>query len=296
MKDALFEWLRLLWSKTVGLAFASGVTVVLYTGLLYIVNIFWMLYAETLTGKRFLALHIVDIREIEDLQAENFLMLSLEVILTVLTVCLVFGALSQVFLLIRYFHEGRGLLYRLIVWGIPCVGLTAAAISRAYEMGPVASFLLGLGPTMVLFQGCLRFTPGLLPEISTVIGGIEALVQKGLKRERRGEPRYGVSLALAYHGPRSGDVYRSTASQVSNHGFCLRDPKDLASGDIMRFELKVEDDTILGEAMIKWTKHLTDADRKNALASRSGCRIVSMATEYRGVLRDYLSRHSFAEA
>lgn len=296
MKNAVFEWLRLLWSKSVGLAFASGVTVILYAGLLYLVNLSWMLYIETPIGKRSLALHIVDIRAIEDLQAENFLMLSLEVSLIVLMVCLVFGAVSQVSLLIRYFYEGRGFFYRLIVWGIPCVALTAVAISRTYEIGPVASFLLGLGPTMVLFHGCLRFTPGLLPEISTVIGGIVVFAQKGLKKERRSEPRYEVSLSLAYHGPRSSDFYRSTASQISNHGFCLRDPKDLVSGDIIRFELRIEDDSILGEARIKWTKHLTNADRKKAHSSRSGCRIVSMATQYRGVLRGYLSRHSFAEA
>ena len=296
MKNAVFEWLRLLWSKTVGLAFASGITVVLYAGLLYIVNLLWMIYIETPVGKRFLSLHIVDIRAIEDLRVENFLMLSLEVILIVLMVCLVFGAVSQAFLLIRYFYEGRGFFYRLIVWGIPCVALTSVAISRTYEMGPVASFLFVLVPTMVLFQSCLRFTPGLLPETSTVIGGITTLVQKGLKRERRDEPRYEVSLSLAYHGTGSSNECRSTASQVSNHGFCIQEPKDLVSGDIIRFELKVEDDSIHGEAMIKWIKHLSDADRKEARSSRSGCRIVSMATQYRGVLRGYLSRHTFAEA
>lgn len=296
MKNAVFEWLRLLWSKTVGLAFASGVTVVLYAGFLYLVNIFWMLYLETPIGKRFLSLHIVDMRAIEDLRAENFLMLSLEVILIVLTVCLVFGAVSQAFLLIRYFHEGRRFFYRLIVWGIPCVALTSVAIFRTYEIGPVASFLLGVGPTMVLFQSCLRFTPGLLPEISTVIGGAADLVQKGLKRERRDEPRYEVSLLLAYLRPRSSDALRSTASQISNHGFCIREPKDLVSGDIIRFELKVEEDSIHGEAMIKWIEHLSNAERKKARSSRSGCRIVSMAPQYRGVLRGYLSRHSLEEA
>jgi hypothetical protein len=296
MKNAVFEWLHLLWSKTLGLAFASGVTAVLYAGLLYILNIFWMLYLETPTGKRFVALHIVDISAIEVLRSENILMLSLGVILAGLVVCLLFGAVSQVVSLIRYFYEGRGLFYRLIVWGIPCVALTAAAISRIYEIGPAASFLLAVVPAMLLFQRCLRFAPRLLPELSTVIGEIATLAQEGLKKERRDEPRYEVILSLAYHRPKSSDFCRSTASQISNHGFCLRDPKDLASGDIIRFELRIDDDSILGEAMIKWTKDLATPDREKGRASRSGCRIVSMATEYKGVLRGYLSRHSFAEA
>jgi hypothetical protein len=186
MKSAVFEWLRLLRSKSVELVFASGATVILYAGLLYLANLFWLLYIETPVGKRFLALHIVDASSIEGIRAENFLMLSLEVILTVLTVCLVFGAVSQVFLLHRYFFEGRGFFYRLIIWGIPCVALTALAISRTYETGPVASSFLAVVPTMVLFHSCLRFTPGLLPEIYTVIGGIIVRIRKGLNKERRG--------------------------------------------------------------------------------------------------------------
>ena len=296
MDNSVYEWLRLLWRKSVWLALASGATVILYAGLLYLVNFFWMAYIETPVGQRFLTLHIVDITAIEGLQGENFLTLSLRVILIVITVCLVFGALSQLLLLIRYFHEGRGFSYRLILWGIPCVALTAVAISRTYEIGPVASLLLGLGPTMVLFNSCLRFTPGLLPEISTVFEGIATLIQKGLEKDRRSEPRYEVSLPLAYYGPRSSDVCKSMAYQISNHGFCLREPKELVSGDIIRFKLKVESDSVLGEAKIKWSKDLDTADRKKARSSRSGCRIVSMATKYRGVLTGYLSRHSFAEA
>ena len=184
----------------------------------------------------------------------------------------------------------------MFVWGIPCVAFTTVAISRTYGTGPVTSLLLGAVPTMVLFQGCFRFTNVLLPEISTTMGGIAALTQKGFKKERRGETRYDMSLLLAYRGPRSRDELRSTASQISHHGFCIQDPKNLASGDIIRFELKVEDDSILGEAMIKWTKDVTAADRKKSRLSRSGCRIVSMATNYRGALRDYLSRYSLEES
>ena len=256
MKNSVYEWPRLLWRKSVGLACTSGVTVVLYAGLLYLVKFFWILYIETPAGKRYLTLHIVDISAIEGLQGENLLTLSLRVILIVITVCLIFGAVSQVFLLIRYFHEGRGFFYRLILWGIPCVTLTAVAISRTYEIGPVASFLLGLGPTMVLFSSCLRFTPGLLPEVSTVFEGIATLTQKGLDKDRRSEPRYEVSLPLAYYGPRSSDVHKSMAYQISNHGFCLREPRDLVSGDIIKFKLKVENDSVLGEATIKGCKNL----------------------------------------
>jgi len=291
MKSAILEWLRLWWSKSTGLIFASGVTVILYAGLLYIANLSWMLYIETPIGKQFLSLHIIDIDIIDALRAENFLVLSLEVVIAVLVVCLVFGAVSQVFLLTRYFYEGRGLLYHLTVWGIPCVAFTTVAISRTYETGLITSFFLGVVPTMALFQACLRFTHVLLPELSTAIGGIATLAGKGLEKERRGEPRYDMSLLVAYRGPRSNDFSQSTASQISNHGFCIQDPKKLASGDIIRFELKVEDDSILGEAMIKWTKDVTAADRKKYHLSRSGCRIVSMATASRAALKAFLGRN-----
>jgi len=294
--NSVYEWLRLLCGKSVRLALTSGAVIFLYTGLLYFVDFLWMIYIETPVGQRFLTLNLVDISAIESLRGENFLALSLEVILIVILVCLVFGAVSQVFLLNRYFREGRGFFYRLIIWGIPCVALTSIAISRIYEMGSGASALLGLVPTVVLFNSCLRFTPGLLPEISSVIGGIATLAQKGLEKDRRDEPRYEVSLPLAYNGPRRSGVHKSMAHHFSNHGFCLRDPKDLVNGDIIKFKLKVENDSILGEAKIKWTKDPDATDRKKARSSRSGCRIVSMITEYRSILRDYLSRNSFTEA
>jgi hypothetical protein len=296
MKNPVFAWLRLWWSKSVRLAFASGVTIILYAALLYIVNLCWMLYIETPLGKRFLALQIIDIGTVEGLQAENFLELSIEVSLTVVTVCLVFGAVSQVFLLIRYLYEGRGLWYRFMMWGIPCIALTAAVISRTYGIGPVASSLLALPPTMVLFPRCLRYPNGLLPDISTVIAGIATLPQKRLRKERRAEPRYDMSLALAYRGPKSSGVYRSRASQISNHGFRLRKPKDLVNGDIIRFTLKIEDCSILGEAMIKWTKGFPPDGGKEARISRSGCRIVFMATKDQAALKDFLSRHSLEGA
>jgi hypothetical protein len=296
MKDSIYAWLRLLWGKSVDLALTSVVTVVLYAGLLYLVNFFWMVYIETPVGKRFVAHHVADIAVIEGLRGENFFLLSLGVILAFIAACLVFGAVSRVFLLLRYFHEGRGFLYRLILWGIPCAGLTAVAISRAYEIGLVASFLFGVGPSMALFDKCLRFTPGLLPEISGAFGGLATLIRKGFERDRRTEPRYELYLPLTYYGPKSSEVQKGTAYQISNHGFCVQEHKDLVNDDLIRFKLRVEDESVRGEATIKWTKDLDTAERKKAQPSRSGCRIVSMATKYRGVLRDYLSRHSFAGA
>jgi len=103
MKNAAFEWLRLLLRKSVALALVSTVTVILYAGLLYAVNLFWMIYTKTPAGKRFLALNIVDVGTIEGFRSENFLILYLGVTLTALTVCLIFGAVSQVFVLIKYF-------------------------------------------------------------------------------------------------------------------------------------------------------------------------------------------------
>jgi hypothetical protein len=290
--SSIVRWLRLLWSKTVWLAFTSGMTVILYALLFYIVNFLWMVYIETPIGKRFLALYTLDIATIEGFRAENFFMLSLEVILAVLMVCLVVGAVSQAFLLIRYFYEGRGLLFRLIVWGIPCAVLTAAAICKIYEIGPVASFLLAVVPTMALFQSCLRLTHAVLPEISTAIGGIASLARKVLNKERRAEPRCDMSCFLAYRGPRGSDECRSIATQISNHGFCIQDSKNLVSGDIIRFELKIEDHSILGEAMVKWTSDATTDDGKKARSSKSGCRIVSMDTKFRGILKDFLRRQS----
>lgn len=295
MKETLFEWFRLVCRRSIRLAFLSGITVILYAGLLHAMNFLWMLYLETPVGKRFMSLHGDDISVIEGLQAESFLRLSFELVLIVVTVCLVFGAMSQVFLLIRLFYEGRGSLFRLTVWGVPSVALTAIAIFRTYDLGLEASFLLGLVPTIVVFQSCLRFTLGLLPDLSTAIAYIVTLARMALKRERRAERRFDIELPLAYSRRRSSTECRSIASQVSYGGFCLRDFQHLASGEIIKFELEVEDDSVHGEARIEWTKSVTEAGRKATRLFASGCRIVSMASNCRSILRAYLRRLSVEE-
>ena len=242
-----------------------------------------------------MSLHRGDMSVIEGLQAESFLRLSFEVVVIVVTACLVFGAVSQVFLLIRMFYEGRGYIFRLIVWGIPCVVLTTMAIFRVYDLGPEVSRFLGLIPTIVVFQSCLEFTQGLLPDISMATAFIIDLARKALKRERRTEARFDIDLPLVYTRRRSSADCRGIASQISSYGFCLQDSQNLMRGEIIRFELEVEDDSVHGEASITWTKSLNNSDRKKTTFFTSGCHIISMAPHYRNTLRGYLRRLSIEE-
>ncbi|PKN61510.1 MAG: hypothetical protein CVU57_29245 [Deltaproteobacteria bacterium HGW-Deltaproteobacteria-15] len=295
MKEALFDWLRLLCKKSLGLSILSGITVILYAGFVYSLEFMWMVYAETHVGKQFIVLHEVDISAVEGLLAEGFLVLSYKVVLAVLTACLALGAASRVFLLARYLYEGRGMIYRVAVWGIPCAVLTAFVLLRTYHLELPSAFLLGLVPTLVLFHTCFRFTQELLPEISTPIGSVVTLAGKILKKERRVERRYDVVIPLSYCSRRSTAECSGIASKISNGGFCIQDSRQLARGDIIKFKLAFENDSVHGEAKIEWTQNLTDVQPKKTPLSASGCRIISMSRNYRNILKGFLSGQSMQE-
>jgi len=278
----------------------------------------WILYLETPVGQRFLADHIVYVGVIENLQRQNFLILTLRVALIVIAVCLVLGAAGRVLLVMRYIYDPQGFFGHLIFWGIPSAVLTSFAIHRTLKLGWAVSFSLGLLPTLLLFNYCFRFTLGLVPEISTVFGSIVSLTKKVLERfttvepetngsskprhkvdysvahygpERRSELRHKVDFSIIYYGPEGNAIDESMAFQVSNRGFCLWQPKDVVTGDTIKFELRVENALILGEAQIKWAINPSIADENKALPSRAGCHIISMYKKYESVLRSYLNRH-----
>ena len=152
--------------KIIELAIAFAVTIISYTILLYLVSFLWVLYVETPMGQQFITIHIADTTFIEELLDQNFFMLSLRVNLLVIEVCLILGAVSQVFLMIRYVYDARSFFQRLILWGIPCAILSSIAIYKTHEIGWLMSFFLGFTPSLILFNYCLRFASGLLPEIS----------------------------------------------------------------------------------------------------------------------------------
>lgn len=166
LKTIAYGWIRCFCDKIMELVLVFAITVISYTILLYFISFLWVIYVETPVGQRFLTLHNADIAFIAKLQNQNFFILSLRVSLLVIKVCLVLGAVSQVFLMIRFVYDARSFFLRLILWGVPCAVLSSTAIYNTYEIGWSVSFFLGFIPSLILFNYCLRFSSGLLPEIS----------------------------------------------------------------------------------------------------------------------------------
>lgn len=296
MKTSIYQWLRLFGDKLMELVFAFAIVVILYTGVLYLVGFLWTTYIETPMGQRFLSLHMVEMALIESLQDRNFFMLSFQVSFIVIKVCLVVGAVGQLFFLIRYLYDGRGFFGHLILWGIPCAALATIAIYRTYEIGWMASFLLGLVPSVVLFNYCLKFTSELVPEIFIPFKGSRRPAQSRVEKDERSEPRYMIKLPVTYYGSKSRDIHRGVADQISCHGFCLLAPKVELTGNIIKFKLSVDKNPVLGKARINWIRHAKSVDSRKAPSSRSGCRIVSMAEKHENLLTSFLRKQSSAKA
>jgi len=282
------KWLRLLVDRSIRLALTFCIAVALYAGLLRLIDFLWLAYIETAVGRSFLELYTPDLSAVEVLRAESFLTLSLRVTLVVIQVCLVLGALGQVSCLVSYLYAGRGFIQRLIIWGIPAVAFASIPISETYALGWEASVLLAALPTLVLFNSCIKFASELLPEIPDVFEGVVSIARKGLERDRRKEPRYEVTLPLAYSAPGMSGVQECMAYQISGRGFCIQGPADLARGDTIKFKMRVEDDFIHGAAKVRWTGNPGGVDAMTARLHQSGCLIVSMAKKHQVMLRSFL--------
>jgi hypothetical protein len=306
------DYLGRFWDNLLQLLLACAATVILYTVLIYLASFLWTLYLETHVGQRFVANHPAHVDLIEDLLRHNLLFLILRVIPVVAIVCLVVGAASRTLMLIRYFYDPQGFIGRTVFWGLPCAVLSSFAIHRTLELAWTISFAIGLLPTLALFHYCFTFTSGLLPEISTVFAVLISLIKKGLQRfataetneegepvddsvfhyerEKRSERRHKTDFSIIYYGPEGDPIDESIAFEVSNHGFCLWQPKEVVDGDTMKFELRVENSVIPGEAQVKWVINPSSADDSGSLPSKAGCRITSMKEENESVLRNYLER------
>jgi hypothetical protein len=94
------------------------------------------------------------------------LTLGLDTTLVVFCVSLLVAGVAQVLHLIRYLYESQGIIGKLIVWFIPCMGLTAWIINQRHPYPELAlAGTLVVVPTLCLLSSCLYLARMLLPEI-----------------------------------------------------------------------------------------------------------------------------------
>jgi hypothetical protein len=159
------------WSKKVadrlircGIVFA--IALILEIGLLALGKMLWSLYVATAVGQYYIERLPEQARMYQSILSTDSLTLGLDTTLVVFCVSLLIACAAQILHLIRYLYESRGIIGKLILWFIPCTGLTAWIISQRHPYPELAlAGTLTAVPTLCMLSSCLCLARIILPEI-----------------------------------------------------------------------------------------------------------------------------------
>jgi len=145
-------------------------TVLVNTGLLYVIRIFKLTYFETATGRRFSHLFQDSTRIINDLAQRDLFSFAVDISIIALWVCLGISAAFQLLHIARFFYQPRGLVGKLVYWGLPLTGIVAFYLKRDLHVGSwISACIVALIPTLIIFPNAFRFAFELLPEIGDIV-------------------------------------------------------------------------------------------------------------------------------
>lgn len=166
------------WSKRVadrlircGIVIAIALT--LEIGLLFLGKMLWSLYVATDAGQYYVERLSEEARVFQSIIEADPLSLGLDITLVVICVNILVACAAQILHLTRYLYESQGILGKLILWFIPCTGLSAWFISLRHPYPELAlAGTLALVPTLCMLSSCLYLARIILPEV----GDLRAVV------------------------------------------------------------------------------------------------------------------------
>lgn len=145
-------------------------TVLVNTGLLYAIRIFKFTYFETATGRRFSHLFQDSTRIITDIAQRDLFSFAVDISMVTLWVCLGISAACQLLHIARFLYQPRGVVGKLVYWGLPMTGIVAFYLQRDLDVGSwFAACIVALVPTVIIFPNAFRFAFELLPEIGDMV-------------------------------------------------------------------------------------------------------------------------------
>ena len=145
-------------------------TVLVNTGLLYVIKIFKLTYFETSTGRRFSHLFQDTTRIITDIAQRDLFSFAVDISTIALWICLGVSAACQLLHIARFLYQPRGVVGKLVYWGLPLIGVVAFYLQRDLNVGGwVSACIVALIPTLIIFPNAFRFAFELLPEIGDIV-------------------------------------------------------------------------------------------------------------------------------
>lgn len=158
------------WSKRVadrlircGLVFA--IALILEIGLLSLGKMLWSLYAATAMGQYYIRRLPEQAQVFQRIAEADPLVLGLDATLVVFCASLLVACVAQILHLIRYLYESQGFIAKLILWFVPCAGLSAWLLSQRHPYPELAlAGTLAAVPTLCMLSSCLYLARIILPE------------------------------------------------------------------------------------------------------------------------------------
>lgn len=196
MKNAFSKWLREDVRNWLG-NLASGlgslliffvISMILCLALLYIFKYLWVIYTSTPAGEHFAENFPSHADAIEEVLRHRLFLLSLYVNVTAVKICLAGGLVGTLLSLVRYLHEYRGFLGRIIFWGLPFTFFTAYIIRPYYDLDWIPALSLSVIPSLILMSPCISLISELFPEIKTVLDSIISLARRDREPSEEDEP------------------------------------------------------------------------------------------------------------
>lgn len=163
-KRLIARWFRKAASLFTQLLLAVVATALLYTGFLFGLARLWEIYLSTHVGRTFFKQFKEKSLFIQGLFDANPIIPALEWSAIALAACLIVAFCIRITFIARYFYQGRGLVYKLAVWGIGCAIAAMAAGVQVKPFSFQASFALGIFPAFTLFMPVFRFVFHVTPE------------------------------------------------------------------------------------------------------------------------------------
>ena len=159
------------------------ISLVLSIGQLLLGRMLWFVYRWSPTGTYYVSKYQERSAKIAATLEMDPLLLSFEITLSILIVCLLAAAIARATHMMRFFFTPLGFIGRLLFWCFPLAAVSAWLTAREYSHLPfMFSFLLAFFPVCILMNGCFRTVRVILPEIGTLTSAIGAGVPKWRQR------------------------------------------------------------------------------------------------------------------
>ncbi len=168
-----------IWGGLIQLGILLSITAILSMGLMYVINMFWELYAYTHMGQQFLDMYPGISLALSDLFDLDVVTFSMEITVSTFIFCLLISTVFQMLYVLRYLYLPRKMLGRCVLFGIPLASVLARYIQNSYGLDYWnIAFAVVLFPTLILFSGCFRFSHEHIPEIGDIITNVVDIVKK----------------------------------------------------------------------------------------------------------------------